>query len=396
MERPANTSISARILVVSAYAGNGASGQHAAVCKTVDLLAEAGGSVEHVVLPALVRGEGAIVGRLQFGATLAFEMVRRFLVCAIGRRPDMVVAAIGQSGVSLCREGLFSTLVRFRFRSPLVVVLHSSYAIGWTGGLVKSSFFWLLSTAKRIVVLGPKMAGFLAQNLGRGMEQSLISMVDNQGEVPLLTAEAVKQKQKPGGIITVLYFAALFPSKGYLDLLAALRLCRTEVHNRMRVLLVGDLTTNHVDANHGSLASRKTELERELTELNDTGVKLEWLSGRTTSDAEALFANAHIFVLPSYSEGQPLGMINALSSGCATILTRVGEISSVVGEQCGAVIEPGDRSALGDALDRLVLDDELRLKSAMAGLEIARSRFTKERIQAAWIGIVREVASNAD
>jgi glycosyltransferase involved in cell wall biosynthesis len=76
---------------------------------------------------------------------------------------------------------------------------------------------------------------------------------------------------------------------------------------------------------------------------------------------DALFRAADIFVLPSYGEGIPLSMLEAMSYGLPVVATAVGGIPEVLVEQeLGFLVKPGDVPALSSALQTLIGSGELR------------------------------------
>ena len=60
---------------------------------------------------------------------------------------------------------------------------------------------------------------------------------------------------------------------------------------------------------------------------------------------------ADVFCLPSYSEGCPNAVIEALACGRPVVSTRVGGIPELVHETCGMLVPPRDAAALCRALD---------------------------------------------
>ena len=75
-------------------------------------------------------------------------------------------------------------------------------------------------------------------------------------------------------------------------------------------------------------------------------------------DVPDLLAAADIFVLPSISEGLPMGLLEAMASNCACIVTDIG--LPVENERTGIVVPPADANALASAIQRLMDDKELR------------------------------------
>jgi glycosyltransferase involved in cell wall biosynthesis len=83
-------------------------------------------------------------------------------------------------------------------------------------------------------------------------------------------------------------------------------------------------------------------------------------------DVPARLAGAAVFALPSYWEGQPLVLQEALRAGAAIVATRVGGVPGLTGEDAAVLVPPGDAQALAAAV-RAVLTDQalaLRLRAA--------------------------------
>jgi len=73
--------------------------------------------------------------------------------------------------------------------------------------------------------------------------------------------------------------------------------------------------------------------------------------------------NSDIFVLPSYAEGHPAVILEAMAVGLPVIATRVGAIPEVIVEgENGFTIEVGDVDALADRVIRLAGDGALRIQ----------------------------------
>ena len=74
-----------------------------------------------------------------------------------------------------------------------------------------------------------------------------------------------------------------------------------------------------------------------------------------------LLATASIYVLPSYAEGLPISILEAMSAGLPVVTTPVGGIPEAItdGEE-GLLVPTGNAEALSDAIQRLLSDSELR------------------------------------
>ncbi len=84
-----------------------------------------------------------------------------------------------------------------------------------------------------------------------------------------------------------------------------------------------------------------------------------------------------IFVLPSRNEGFPLSVLEAMLAGRPVVATDVGSVREAVADgETGFVVPAEDASALRAALERLVLDPDLRRNMGAAGRASGLRRFT--------------------
>ena len=84
---------------------------------------------------------------------------------------------------------------------------------------------------------------------------------------------------------------------------------------------------------------------------------LGWVDRRTVRKK---LQAADALVLPSYSEGLPMSLLEAMGSGLAVLTTPVGGIPEIVkNNENGLLVEPGNVPELQHALERLT-DKALR------------------------------------
>ena len=118
-----------------------------------------------------------------------------------------------------------------------------------------------------------------------------------------------------------------------------------------------------------------------LAQLDDwvrSGV-VKWL-GQQNNIAEHL-AKSHIICLPSYREGLPKSLIEALASGRPVVTTDVPGCREVVSHGInGFLVQPRDSHALAEALMNLILDSSLRERMGRLGRERAEKEFSSEII----------------
>lgn len=102
------------------------------------------------------------------------------------------------------------------------------------------------------------------------------------------------------------------------------------------------------------------ELKKKAESLSGVVELPGWVSPK---ERERLMEECSIFVLPTWFEGQPVSVLEAMAAGMCVVTTKVGGIPQIMGEekeQTGILLEPKDARALADALIRLLKEEETR------------------------------------
>jgi glycosyltransferase involved in cell wall biosynthesis len=88
---------------------------------------------------------------------------------------------------------------------------------------------------------------------------------------------------------------------------------------------------------------------------------IAWAGWLELEEKDELMRLAHIFVMPSTSEGLPMALLEAMAYGMAIVATEVGGIPEVIETGAEGLLVPADSpAALADALCLLVGDPALR------------------------------------
>jgi glycosyltransferase involved in cell wall biosynthesis len=144
--------------------------------------------------------------------------------------------------------------------------------------------------------------------------------------------------------VVVLSVSRLVREKGLLDLAeAGLRLS----HIPVRFLVAG-----------AALPSDRTDVTRQLAEHPVAAALGErWRLLGYRADVDALLRAADIFVLPSYREGLPRSVIEAMASGLPVIATRIPACAELVDDGAtGLLVPTADPVALAHAIAELAAD----------------------------------------
>jgi glycosyltransferase involved in cell wall biosynthesis len=88
------------------------------------------------------------------------------------------------------------------------------------------------------------------------------------------------------------------------------------------------------------------------------------------------FRIAHVFVLPSYIEGLPIALLEAMAIGIPSISTSINGIpEAIIPEQTGLLIKPGDPAELERSIIRLLSEPDLRNNLSDEGKRHVRKMF---------------------
>lgn len=180
-----------------------------------------------------------------------------------------------------------------------------------------------------------------------------------------------KQDKTP----TLLFIGMIAEEKGLRELIAALGTLVTEGITDFHLDLVGAPHKNALTAS--GLPRAPTWLASIITSANlDKKVTIHGFIDDKLSLSK-LYSSATIFVLPSWSEGFPRVLDEAMSYSLPIITTRVGGIGEVLTNDIDAlVLPPKDSSSLYLAIKSLLSDDEKRGKLGRAGNANYRNRVT--------------------
>ena len=90
---------------------------------------------------------------------------------------------------------------------------------------------------------------------------------------------------------------------------------------------------------------------------------------------------AHVFCLPSFAEGIPVVLMEAMSTGLPVVANHITGIPELVEDEVsGLLVRPGRSDLLVQALERLVGDSDLRARMGRAGREKVLREFESRAV----------------
>jgi glycosyltransferase involved in cell wall biosynthesis len=91
------------------------------------------------------------------------------------------------------------------------------------------------------------------------------------------------------------------------------------------------------------------------------------------------FAELGVFVLSSHMENSPMALLEALAAGVPAVVTRVGGVPEITGEDAATLVPAGDHTALAHGIEQLLDDPARRADQAAAGRRRVAERHTARR-----------------
>jgi len=303
-------------------------------------------------------------------AALAGALARTAWLC-LWRRPA-IVHVHAASRASFLRKSLLLALAR-ACGCRTVFHLHGGgfrqFAGQEAGPLLRWWIGHTLRASSAVLALSDSWAEYLRQ-LAPGAR---VRVLPNAVALPPLQP----QRQEPGRI---LFLGRAEAAKGIEELLAAAARLQRDFP-ALRLVVAGDGDLDALRARAGALG-----LAPRLEVLG-------WID--VAARAEQL-ARAAVFCLPSYLEGLPMAMLEAMAAGKPVVVTAVGGIPEVIEDgRNGLLVAPRDAAALAAALGRLLAGPALAAQLGAQARATIDARFSAPVVLEQLSDLYRELAGPA-
>jgi glycosyltransferase involved in cell wall biosynthesis len=198
-------------------------------------------------------------------------------------------------------------------------------------------------------------------------------VIPNGLHMPSSPQPRITRRTQPTVIVCV---ANLIAYKGHRTLLEAAKELALQTRD-WSLLLIGE-------------GPERGSIEREIQRKRLADVVT--LLGRR-ADVGSLLDRADVAVLPSYTEGLPNAVLEAMAHGVPVVATDVGGTSSLLATGAGILVPPSDASALATALRTMLQDPELRARAGREGQTVVASRYTVARMRDETLSLFRELVT---
>lgn len=226
---------------------------------------------------------------------------------------------------------------------------------------------YLLRRVDRVVAVSPAIAaGLLAQGVDGGRLSTIGNGVD---------ADRFQLPHVPEDVRVVGVVGRLIREKGPYVLLEAAARIVSEFPKTL-IVFVGD-------------GPERADLERTAAEA---GLADHVRFAGERSDMPEVYASFDVFVQPSFSEGMPMTVLEAMAAGLAVVATSVGAVPSLLEPAgCGLLSPPRDAAALADAVLRLLRDETLARRLGEAARQHLRAHYSAEAMARQYLALYEAI-----
>ncbi len=249
----------------------------------------------------------------------------------------------------------------------------SSQIVAWReqlGSLRRRLLDAVLRSADVVAVLSAELKSYLERTIP-GHPIILIPNMVGETELSSLVETADLVLPPRSTLYRILFVGFMTPLKGLGDLAGVL----LDIDNCELVVVGGP--GGAMDTEQASVMERSLQKLREENRLIGTGPLEPHLVTR-------VYREVDIFVLPSYREGLPNVLLEAMAAGLPCVATPVGAITDVLQDSCGIMIPVGDRKQLRTAIVTLLGDASLRANLGAKARRRISDSYTADNVMGAY------------
>jgi glycosyltransferase involved in cell wall biosynthesis len=193
---------------------------------------------------------------------------------------------------------------------------------------------------------------------------------------------------------SLVYIARVVPIKGLLDLLSSMDILRRHGFPNLHLEVLGP--TEHVPEYY----------EACLAKIDSLGLH-DHVTIHGTVNVRDMLDQFDLLVLPSYNEGQPIVVLEAMAAGIPTVGTDVGGMRQLIGDElyttdgrtvgsCGELVVAGDVQQMAENIRAVIGNRELYAEYAANARTRVQEFFQMHEIMSSYNEIYRTVGDITD
>ena len=339
------------------------------VASVVTVLKNEGFLKKHNIKYVASHSDQGTAKKLRFAISSLFFVLT---VCVFSR--PSIVHVHSASRASFFRKSMFLAVAR-TFGCKTIFHLHGAefqqFSVKESGPWMRRWIRHTLEKSSAVIALSDSWADFLFCYAPKAK----VLVVSNSVKLSPIADVSPEESGR------ILFLGRVGERKGVFELLSAVSILKNEFPN-LRLVLGGD---GDLDVVKAAVCDQGIEKYVEI---------LGWVG----PEQKALeLARASIFTLPSFDEGLPMAMLEAMAAGKAIVVSAVGGIPEAVTDgEDGLLIAPGDAITLAAALRKVMENPELHRKLAVNARKTIEARFSTEIVMEKLSALYHHLAGVAE
>jgi glycosyltransferase involved in cell wall biosynthesis len=288
------------------------------------------------------------VGSLFYKTYIFIRCVFSLFLQLVFNRNIRVVHIHGASYGSFYRKFILFLIAKFVFGKKVIYHIHGAeYHLFYSRSnlLIKKLITVFISRTDCVICLSERWKKYFKTII----TTKRIEIVYNIVDYPI---KSIIDKDR--SILTFLFLGMICKRKGIFDLLEVISSDKEKYYGKIKLIIGGNGEVNKLQ----DIINKK--------HLNRIVEFVGWISHKEKAN---WLQKADIFILPSFNEGLPVAILEAMSYGQAIISTNVGGIPEIViPEENGILIEPGNLIEIKAAIDFFIEHKEKAIQFGQESL----------------------------
>lgn len=240
---------------------------------------------------------------------------------------------------------------------------------------------WVVRLANEVTVLDCRSMAVLSAHFPNECVRQLPNALDFSWIDEIRSRSGLRQPARP--VPLVVYVGVVMPTKGVVELVEA-----------SSAILDLDFQLTLV----GPAPPAMREKLNDLAAKRNDGGWLTFAGALSRDEAVEHIAAADVLVLPSYTEGFPEAVLEAMACGVAIVATAVGAIPEMLigrgGEPAGVTVPPRDIESLKEALEDLLRNPGKRRELGAAARAKSEANYQISDLARHWAELWAEESEN--
>lgn len=264
---------------------------------------------------------------------------------------------------SFYRKSIMAILASM-FKIPIVIHVHGACFNIFYNSLnkcLKKYCNYIFKLSNKVIVLSESWKEFFISFVN----EEKILVLHNSVKISENFNKEIKTDNEK---VTFLFMGRCSNRKGVYDLLDIVENIKNDneyTENNFELLLAGD----------GELEKIKNIIN--VKKIDNIVKVLGWVDEK---EREELLKKSDVFILPSYNEGLPMAMLEAMSRGLVPVVSSVGGIPEVIKDGLnGYINEAGDKEAFYTNMVNLICHKDLIFKIGKNAFDTVYNDFNSEK-----------------